>query len=159
MNVISSCRFKKMNRNLSSSIIFTFYLFCEVKFNTSFYIQNKLPSQRMKYRFYLSSLFIIVQVGLIIYARFIPERFFCWAPYDTHVRFEVSVKINDSIYRHKELEDRYHYHMKGWEQRSIHNVLSLIEQYEKTYGKMDNAEVEMIYSINGHKEEKWTYKN
>lgn len=112
----------------------------------------------MKGRLLIGVLFLLLQVGGIIYARFIPERFFCWAPYDIHTKFEVFVTIDGQELSNSEIESRYRYKMKGWEQRSIHNIISLISQYERTYGQSDNAEVYMIYAINGHPEQKWTYK-
>lgn len=103
-------------------------------------------------------IFIAIQFGLVIYAKFIPERFFCWAPYDSHTKFETIVKINDQTLTPEEAASRYGYKMKGWEQRSINNVFMLIEQYEHSYGKEDQANVKMIYSTNGHPEQIWTLK-
>ena len=111
----------------------------------------------MKTRFFIGILFILLQVGSIVYARFIPERFFCWAPYDTHVNFEVFVTIDSKTLSTEEAVARYHYKMNGWEQRSIDNIFSLISQYERTYGKSDNAQVLMTYSINGHEEKEWRF--
>lgn len=98
----------------------------------------------MKGRLLIGVLFLLLQVGSIIYARIIPERFFCWAPYDIHTKFEVFVSIDGHELSNSEIESRYGYKMKGWEQRSIYNVISLISQYERTYGKLDNADVHMI---------------
>lgn len=113
----------------------------------------------MKYRVTFSVLFILTQIVLIVYARYTPLRFFCWAPYDIHTKYEINAIINDSIYGPKQLESRYNYSMEGWEQRSIHNIFYIIEQYENTYGKYDSVEVKALYSINGRKEEEWIYKN
>lgn len=113
----------------------------------------------MKLRFFISSLFIVIQIALIIYARFIPERFFCWAPYDIHTKFEVNGNINGEDVGTKELSWRYGYRMQGWEQRSIYNVFSIIKQYETTYGKEDIVEVKVNYSVNGHQEQVWQFKN
>lgn len=113
----------------------------------------------MKTRFFIGILFLLLQVGSIFYARFIPERFFCWAPYDTHVKFEVFVTINGKTLTTEETVARYKYKMKGWEQRSIDNIFSLISHYERTYGKGDDAQVSMTYSVNGHEEKEWRFKH
>ncbi|MBR9844772.1 MAG: hypothetical protein GYB35_01050 [Algicola sp.] len=113
----------------------------------------------MKIRVFIGILFLLLQVGSVIYARFIPERFFCWAPYDTHVKFEVFVTIDGKTLSPEDTEARYKYKMKGWEQRSIDNIFSLISQYENTYGKADNAKVLMTYSINGHEEQEWRFEH
>lgn len=112
----------------------------------------------MKIRFIIGMVFLVLQIGSIIYARFIPERFFCWAPYDTHVKFEVFVTIDGETLNPEDTAARYKYKMKGWEQRSIANIFSLISQYERTYGKTDNAQVLMKYSINGHEEKEWRFE-
>jgi len=112
----------------------------------------------MKIRVFIGVIFLLLQVGSIAYARFIPERFFCWAPYDSHTKFEVVVTINGKTLTAEETVARYKYKMRGWEQRSIDNIFSLISQYERTYGKADNAQVTMKYSINGHEEKEWHYK-
>ncbi|WCO02010.1 hypothetical protein [Psychroserpens ponticola] len=113
----------------------------------------------MKVRVFIGILFLLLQVGSMTYARFIPERFFCWAPYDTHVKFEVFVTIDGNTLNPEDTEARYKYKMKGWEQRSIDNIFSLISQYERTYGKVDNAKVLMTYSINGHEEQEWRFEH
>ena len=109
----------------------------------------------MKLRFLFGILFLGLQLGCIIYARFVPERFFCWAPYDSHTKFETFVTINGKTLSQEEAENRYGYKMKGWEQRSIDNIFSLIKQYELTYGKNDMADVTVLYSTNGKPEKEW----
>ena len=41
-------------------------------------------------------MFIIAQIISLAVARYIPERFFCWAPYDEHTYINVNVEINVS---------------------------------------------------------------
>ena len=112
----------------------------------------------MKNRFIIGILFLGLQVALVVYARFIPERFFCWAPYDIHTKYIVKVTIDGQLLSNEETRLRYRYKPEGWEQRSIFNIISQIEQYETTYGKSDKAHVEVVYSINGKPEETWTLK-
>ncbi|MDO5971184.1 hypothetical protein Q4Q35_15350 [Flavivirga aquimarina] len=112
----------------------------------------------MKIRYFLGITFLLFQVLLIIYARFVPERFFCWAPYDQHTQMEVEVVINNKKLTKKEIQERYHYRSIGWEKRSINNVFDIIKQYESTYGLNDNAKVVVKYSINGQKQQIWTLK-
>lgn len=111
---------------------------------------------RTKYR--IGLLFIGLQLISVLYARFIPERFFCWAPYDSHTLFETTVIINDTTLTQAEAEKRYKYKMKGWEQRSIDNVFSIIHQYESTYGLQDQALVFVTYSTNGKSQEVWQFR-
>lgn len=103
--------------------------------------------------------FLLLQLFLILEARFIPERFFCWAPYDEHTYYEISVSINDQAISSNEIQDRYRVFAKGWEPRSIHNIFSIVEQYEATYGNNEKAEVTIWYSTNGHENRLWTLKS
>ena len=43
-------------------------------------------------------MFIIAQIISLAVARYIPERFFCWAPYDEHTYINVNVEINGKQY-------------------------------------------------------------
>ena len=109
----------------------------------------------MKLRKTIGILFIISQIVLIIYAKFVPERFFCWAPFDEHTYLDVDVEVNGEFLTKKQIEQRYHYKALGWEPRSINNVFSIIRQYESTYGKEDNAQVKVKCSTNGNEERIW----
>jgi hypothetical protein len=101
--------------------------------------------------------FLFAQCGSVLVARFIPERFFCWAPYDEHTSLETRVIIGDSELDAKEVNARYRYLVNGWEPRAIHNVFNIIQQYETTYGAGDSAEVIVTYSKNGHPQQTWRY--
>ena len=111
----------------------------------------------MKTRYILGVAFLAIQVCSIIYARFIPERFFCWAPYDIHAKYEISVSIDNKTLTEQEVKERYHYNAVGWEQRAIENIFSYIEGYETSYGKDDNAKVTIKYAKNGKPQQTWTH--
>lgn len=113
----------------------------------------------MKFKHFIGITFLLGQVVLIGYARFVPERFFCWAPFDEHTRIKTSVNIDGEALSRSEMDSRYRYRVNGWEVRDIHNVLNIISDYEKTYGKNDGAVVVVHYSINGHEEQEWVYRN
>lgn len=113
----------------------------------------------MKTNRILGIAFLALQLVLIGYARFIPERFFCWAPFDEHTRIKTSVRIDHKYLTPEEIKRRYHYQVNGWEVRDIHNVFDIIKSYEETYGKKDNAQVIVNYSVNGHSEKEWTHQN
>ena len=55
------------------------------------------------------------------------------------------------------MASKYRYQAAGWEPRSIHNIISLVEQYEMTYGGADDAEVTIRYVVNGHPERTWSW--
>lgn len=111
----------------------------------------------MKLRKTIGILFIISQIVMIIYAKFVPERFFCWAPFDEHTYLDIDVEVNGELLTKEQVEQRYRYKSLGWEPRSINNVFSIIKQYESTYGKEDNASVKVKYSTNGNEEQIWYF--
>jgi len=102
-------------------------------------------------------LFLGLQVLSIAYARTVPERFFCWAPYDERSSYRISVLLEGRTLDVKEVAARYRYYPRGWEPRSINNVISIVRQYERTYGRDDGAEVTIHYQTNGHAEQLWTW--
>lgn len=122
--------------------------------------KNKIKTKyKLNISYSIGVLLLVAQFFSIMYARFIPERFFCWSPYDEHSYMEVSVIINGRELTEPEIRERYHYRAIGWEKRSINNVFYLIKQYETTYGIKDRAKVLVKYTINGHKEEIWNLES
>jgi hypothetical protein len=67
------------------------------------------------------------------------------------------VEAHGSKLSPQEIQSRYRYRPQGWEPRSIHNLFSIIAQYESTYGSSDNARVTVDYAINGHPPQRWTW--
>lgn len=76
----------------------------------------------IKRNYIIGILFLVIQLCIVIYSRFIPERFFCWAPYDQHTHYEIIVEVNDELLTNEQVRERYQYKQKGWEPRAIHNI-------------------------------------
>ncbi len=103
--------------------------------------------------------FITLQIASVLYSQFIPERFFCWSPYDNHSNYKIEVELNNIELSENEIKSRYHYKAFGWEARSMYNIFSIIQQYENTYGKDDHAKINVEYSINGKEPKVWKLNN
>ena len=116
----------------------------------------KVPD-RFRTRHVVALVFLGLQVLSITYARFVPERFFCWAPYDERAQYRIDVELNGRLLAESEVAQRYRYNPSGWEPRSVHNVISMVRQYERTYGKTDGAHIAIHYRINGAPEQTWTW--
>jgi hypothetical protein len=101
-------------------------------------------------------LFLLLEVLSIGYARFVPERFFCWAPFDFHAQYVIEVDIGGDELTRAEIRRRYRFPPVGWDP-SIHNVFSIIAQYESTDGAFDDARVRVDSSVNGHPREEWNW--
>jgi len=101
--------------------------------------------------------FLVFQIGMIVYARFSPYRYFVWAPHDSQNEFELSVMIDGRILDKSELMERYVLSSTGRDPRSIEHVKARIRQYQSTYGKDENIRAVLRYKTNGIQQEDWTW--
>ncbi|MDE2659514.1 MAG: hypothetical protein OXI45_04825 [Acidobacteriota bacterium] len=97
------------------------------------------------------------QVVMIGYARFVPSRYFCWAPMDSQNLYSIAVVIDGRELGPEEIEARYRQPAQGGNWQAIQHALDKVRQYEETYGQDDDAEVVVTYTVNGHPEETWTW--
>lgn len=112
----------------------------------------------MKPKTFIGLLFLCLQIFGVFYARFIPERFFCWGPYDHHTEFKISVVIDGDSLSSEEIQKRYRYNSEGYERRHIANIFMIVSDYESTYGRADSARVHIQYASNGNPPQAWTFK-
>jgi len=97
------------------------------------------------------------QIFMIGYARFVPSRYFCWAPMDSQNLYSITVVTADRELDAEEIETRYRQPAEGGNWQAIQHVLDKIQQYEETYGRGDGARVVVTYTVNGGPEETWTW--
>lgn len=106
-------------------------------------------------------LFFAVQVALVVQARFVDTRYFCWAPHTSQARYELEVEIGGEALTGKEIRKRYRLRAfnretrTGWEAHAIANLKALLAQYERSYGREEAARITLTYQVNGHAEEVW----
>ena len=117
----------------------------------------KIAPKGIRLRHLVGMGFLMGQVASIGYARLAPERFFCWAPYDERGQYEIIVRMHGTTLSADEATKRYKYPSRGWEPRSIYNVISLVRQYESTYGAAENAQVQIQYQRNGRPQQSWAW--
>ncbi len=98
------------------------------------------------------------QVAAIGYARFVPARYFCWAPYDMQTDYRLDVTVNGKKLTPAEIQKRYRRPAKGTDNRSSQHVKDIIEQAEQRYHPDDHPEVIMTYRVNGKQEQQWRYR-
>jgi hypothetical protein len=109
--------------------------------------------------------FLVLQAGFILSARFGPSRYFCWAPFSSQTSYRISVSIGGRPLSGDAVAARYrlptlHRGSGGgshWEENSIHHVMTIVRQYEESYGRDDGARVILHYSVNGREEQAWRY--
>ena len=97
-----------------------------------------------------------VQVAGIVYARFVPTRYLCWAPYDQISFYRIDADRAGRALTPAEIGARYRMPPAGRENRSIHHVLNTIAQFESTFGQADRVTVRVVYRVNGGPEQTWT---
>jgi hypothetical protein len=99
---------------------------------------------------------LIFQVCAICYARFVPTRYFCWAPYDTQTVYDARATVNGHELTSKEFLLRYRKPAHGGDNRSPQHVIDMLAQTEVKHARDgDRTLINMIYRVNGKEPQKW----
>jgi hypothetical protein len=102
---------------------------------------------------------LLFQVVMIAYARFVPSRYFCWAPYDMQTDYQLEVTVNSSSLTSDEIRRRYRRSARGTDNRSVQHLIDIIQQSERRHHAGDSTQVLMRYRVNGKEEEEWRWSN
>jgi hypothetical protein len=100
---------------------------------------------------------LLAQVVTIAYARFIPARYFCWAPFDMQTDYSMTVWIDGAQLTPREVLKRYRRPARGTDNRSVQNLIDMVQLYEERYNRGEKVRVEMKYRINGKEEPEWRW--
>ncbi len=98
------------------------------------------------------------QLGAVVYARFVPARYFCWAPFDMQTDYQLAVTVNGQPLSAAAIQQRYRRPARGTDNRSSRHVMDIIEQTEQRYHPDDRTTVLMTYRVNGKQEQQWRYQ-
>lgn len=99
---------------------------------------------------------LIFQIGAICYARFVPTRYFCWAPYDTQTVYDALAVVNGHELTPTEFLHRYRRPQHGGDNRSPQHVIDMLVQAEAVRAaKGDITTIEMRYRVNGKELREW----
>ncbi len=110
----------------------------------------------------IALLFFAVQLCLVVQARFVDTRYFCWAPHTTQVRYQLEVELDGEELTGKQIRRRYRLKgfdartSVGWEAHSIANLKAMLAQHQRTYGRGEDAKVTLSYRVNGSPSQAWT---
>jgi len=102
-------------------------------------------------------IFLFVQILSVIIGLALPENHFNWVPYDELSPYEINVFVDDKQLSPDSVRTRYHRPARHRENRSIHNLIALVRQYERTYGRADHARVIIKYHTNGQTPCSWSW--
>ncbi len=96
------------------------------------------------------------QLGAIVYARFVPTRYFCWAPFDTQTDYVAKATVNGHELTAAEFRERYRRPLRGFDNRSPQHVIDMLQQIEEKRAPLgDRATVELKYRVNGKAPLEW----
>ncbi len=103
---------------------------------------------------------LLFQVGAIVYARFVPARYFCWAPFDMQTAYQLEVSVNGDTLTDQQIRARYRrLGRKGSDNRSPQHVIDVLQQTEERYHEADETHILLTYRVNGKEEQRWEYRS
>ena len=94
---------------------------------------------------------------LVAIGAFRAEKHFNWVPYDELTPYRITVVIGNDTLSDAAVRQRYRRPTHHRENRSIHNLIALVRQYEETYGRKEAAQVTVDYAINGGTPRRWSW--
>ena len=107
-------------------------------------------------RILIPILLFAFQLGAIVYARFVPTRYFCWAPYDIQTDYTAKAVVNGHELTAAEFQKRYRRQRRGFDNRSPQHVIDMLEQAEEKHAAAgDQTTIVMNYRVNGKEPREW----
>ena len=91
----------------------------------------------------------------IAVARFVPERYFCWAPFEETSFYEIEATLKGNSLTPAAILDRYGLGYRGRNNRTIHHVIAVLRWQEEHSD--EQAEVRLKYRTNGGEEQIWEW--
>jgi hypothetical protein len=96
------------------------------------------------------------QLCAIVYARFVPTRYFCWAPFDTQTDYVATAVVNGRELSSAEFRRRYRRPPRGFDNRSPQHVIDMLQQVEQKRARLgDRSTIVMKYRVNGKELREW----
>ena len=101
--------------------------------------------------------FLLLQLASMVHAQFVPSRWICWAPNDYAIWYRLDVRVNGHSLSPEEIENRYQLPGESVYQNPPQNIKDIIRQYEQTYGRKDQTEVNLLYREAGGPPQQWQW--
>jgi len=106
----------------------------------------------------IPSALLAFQLCAIIYARTVPTRYFCWAPYDTQTQYDATATVNGHVLTSAEFRTRYRRPERGSDNRSPQHLIDMLAQAESKHEKLgDRTTILMQYRVNGKELLEWRW--
>ena len=100
---------------------------------------------------------LLLQVVSVVHARYVPARWLAWAPGDYAVGYRLRVHVGGRDLSGDEIWQRYHISQEGVYENPAQNIMDIVSQRERTYGRNDHAAVVLIYRPNGGAPQEWLW--
>ena len=101
---------------------------------------------------------LVFQLCAIGYARFVPTRYFCWAPFDTQTEYVATSIVNGNRLTAAQFRRRYRRPERGFDNRSPQHVIDMFQQEEERRAKLgDKSTIVMKYRVNGKELQEWDW--
>ncbi|WP_299438077.1 hypothetical protein [uncultured Aquimarina sp.] len=102
--------------------------------------------------------YLLLQLGLIISARFNSNRYFVWAPHDIQTEYFLEVysfqkKLNDL-----KIKERYGLSSHGWIDLPANHLIKFITEYERIHPDSGTDSILLKYNVNGKNWSTWSYE-
>jgi len=98
------------------------------------------------------------QLGAIVYARFVPTRYFCWAPYDIQTDYSATATVNGKELSASEFRRRYRRPQRGFDNRAPRHVIDMLQEVEEKRARLgERATIVMTYRVNGKEMREWRW--
>ena len=91
----------------------------------------------------------------IAVGRFVPVRYFCWAPFEETSFYEIEATLNGTQLDPSGILKRYGLGQQGRNNRAIHHVIAVLRWQEKH--SIEQAQVRLKYQTNGGEEQIWVW--
>jgi hypothetical protein len=109
-------------------------------------------------RIVIPRLLFAFQLGAIVYARFVPTRYFCWAPFDTQTDYVATATVDGHQLSGSEFRKRYRRPANGFDNRSPQHVIDMLRQVEEKRAQMgEQTRIVMRYRVNGKEPREWDW--
>ena len=100
---------------------------------------------------------LFLQIVSVIHARFVSSRWLAWAPNDYAIGYRLQVQVNGRNLSADEVRKRYALPPEGVYENPAQNLIDIVSQRERTYGRNDHAEVVLTYRPNGGLAQEWRW--
>lgn len=104
---------------------------------------------------YAAIAILLAQAVTMVWARFTPARYFCWAPYDMQTDYQLEVEVGGRKLTPAGIRQRYRRPAQGTDNRSVQNLIDILEGVERQ--SAEKASIVMTYRINGKQEHVWRH--